>query len=130
MRWDQETGAETRESSPEGRSVGWLALRRAGMGAAALVLASVGLLTASPTSAQEAGAPEADTGHLGEDSGTEPSQPQAEDQTDPEYQFNLGIAYFNGVGVLQDQEEAVRWWRLAAEQGRADAQQMLDDLQE
>ena len=30
--------------------------------------------------------------------------------------------YANGRGVLKDDAEAVRWYRLAAEQGKADAQ--------
>jgi TPR repeat protein len=34
----------------------------------------------------------------------------------------LGIAYDLGEGVPKDDVEAARWWRLAAEQGYADAQ--------
>src|SRR5688500_6908260 len=83
-RWDQETDTEARKGHPEDRSFGCLALRRAAMGALALVLASMSLLVATPMSAQEVGTPGADTGQVGEDSGIEPSQPQAEDQTDPE----------------------------------------------
>ena len=37
-------------------------------------------------------------------------------------QLNLGIRYDIGLGVPQDAAEAVRWYRLAAEQGYADAQ--------
>ena len=37
-------------------------------------------------------------------------------------QFNLGLMYSNGWGVLQDYKEAVRWYTLAAEQGYALAQ--------
>ena len=37
-------------------------------------------------------------------------------------QFNLGAMYGTGRGVPQDDAEAVRWYRLAAEQGNADAQ--------
>ena len=37
-------------------------------------------------------------------------------------QFNLGVMYANGEGVLKDEAEAVRWYRLAAEQGHAAAQ--------
>ena len=37
-------------------------------------------------------------------------------------QFNLGVRYDEGEGVPQDDEEAVRWYRLAADQGDADAQ--------
>ena len=32
-------------------------------------------------------------------------------------QFNLGIMYANGRGVVEDDAEAVRWYRLAADQG-------------
>ena len=34
----------------------------------------------------------------------------------------LGLMYYNGEGVAQDYEEAVRWYRLAAGQGLAAAQ--------
>ena len=34
-------------------------------------------------------------------------------------QFNLGLIYLEGQGVPQDGAEAVRWYRLAAEQGHA-----------
>ncbi len=44
-------------------------------------------------------------------------------------QFNLGSMYANGVmtanGVVQDSVEAVKWFRKAAEQGYAPAQQIL-----
>jgi hypothetical protein len=33
-----------------------------------------------------------------------------------EAQFNLGIMYMNGQGVAQDDTEAVRWFRKAADQ--------------
>jgi TPR repeat protein len=36
--------------------------------------------------------------------------------------FNLGYSYEHGEGVAQDSTEAVRYYRLAAEQGHADAQ--------
>jgi TPR repeat protein len=35
------------------------------------------------------------------------------------------LAYANGKGVPQDYAEAVKWYRLAAEQGNAGAQFML-----
>ena len=38
---------------------------------------------------------------------------------------NLGVMYANGRGVLKDEAEAVRWYRLAAEQGHAGAQYNL-----
>ena len=40
-------------------------------------------------------------------------------------QYNLGRKYANGEGVPQDDAEAVRWYRLAAEQGNAGAQYNL-----
>jgi TPR repeat protein len=36
---------------------------------------------------------------------------------DPESQFHLGMCYKNGDGVNKDETEAVKWFRLAAEQG-------------
>ena len=37
-------------------------------------------------------------------------------------QFNLGLMYVNGEGVLQDDKQAACWCRRAAEQGNAFAQ--------
>ena len=37
-------------------------------------------------------------------------------------QFNLGVMYKRGIGVLQDYKEAVKWYTKAAEQGNANAQ--------
>jgi len=37
-------------------------------------------------------------------------------------QYNLGIIYNKGEGVPQDSAEAVKWYRLAADQGYASAQ--------
>ena len=37
-------------------------------------------------------------------------------------QFNLGLMYDNGEGVLQDYKTAVKWYTLSVEQGFADAQ--------
>ena len=44
---------------------------------------------------------------------------------DTEAQYNLGLMYFNGWGVAQDDVEAVAWYRRAAEQGIAEAQYWL-----
>ncbi len=38
---------------------------------------------------------------------------------------NLGLMYFNGEGVTQDDKEAARWYLKAAEQGEARAQYNL-----
>ena len=40
-------------------------------------------------------------------------------------QFNLALRYSNGQGVPKDEKEAVRLYRLAAEQGNAAAQTNL-----
>jgi TPR repeat protein len=40
-------------------------------------------------------------------------------------QFNLALMYDNGEGVLKDDTEAARWYRLAADQGYAKAQHNL-----
>ena len=43
-------------------------------------------------------------------------RPSAE-QGDALAQYNLGFMYSNGEGVPQDYAEAVKWYRMAAEQG-------------
>ena len=40
-------------------------------------------------------------------------------------QYNIGLLYYNGRGVLQDYKEAAKWYQLAAAQGDADAQNNL-----
>ena len=40
-------------------------------------------------------------------------------------QYHLGVMYANGEGVPEDDAEAVKWFRMAAEQGYADAQFIL-----
>ena len=45
---------------------------------------------------------------------------------DAEAQYQLGFNYFHGYdGVKEDHEEAVKWYRKAAEQGHVDAQILL-----
>lgn len=44
---------------------------------------------------------------------------------DAEAQFELGVRYYYGDGVPEDEEEAAKWTRLAAEQGHAGAQNNL-----
>ena len=44
------------------------------------------------------------------------------EQGDAEAQSDLGVMYANGLGVQEDDAEAVRWLRLAAGQGYAAAQ--------
>jgi len=43
-------------------------------------------------------------------------------------QTNLGIMYSTGRDVSQDYKEAVKWYRLAAEQGNATAQNNLGEM--
>ena len=50
------------------------------------------------------------------------------EQGDALAQNNLGVAYANGEGVAEDDEEAVKWYRKAAEQGQADAIETLKKL--
>lgn len=45
--------------------------------------------------------------------------------TDPAEQFNLGRCYYHGDGVPQDYQQAVYWYRRAAEQGHCEAQYNL-----
>jgi hypothetical protein len=40
-------------------------------------------------------------------------------------QYNMGLSYFNGVGVGVDKVEGIKWFRLAANQGDAQAQYNL-----
>jgi TPR repeat protein len=40
-------------------------------------------------------------------------------------QYNLGLMYFHGIGVPQDDAEAVKWFRRAAAQGEPSAQYNL-----
>ena len=41
-------------------------------------------------------------------------------------QTNIGYMYLNGYGVTQNYQEALKWHRLAADQGNAAAQYSLD----
>ena len=51
-------------------------------------------------------------------------KPLAE-QGDADAQYNLGVMYDNGKGVLKDATKAVKLWRLSAEQGNAGAHSNL-----
>ncbi len=44
------------------------------------------------------------------------------DRGDASAQYNLGLMYDKGHGVPQDDKEALRWYRMAAEQGIPGAQ--------
>ncbi|MEE9140474.1 MAG: tetratricopeptide repeat protein [Alphaproteobacteria bacterium] len=43
-------------------------------------------------------------------------------------QYNLGLMYRDGAGVVKDYVEAVTWFRRAADQGIAEAQNKLGDM--
>jgi hypothetical protein len=47
---------------------------------------------------------------------------------DPEGQHLLGLIYFTGKGVSQNNEQALRWFHLAAENGNHLSQYMLADI--
>lgn len=47
------------------------------------------------------------------------------DPKDAEGQYNLGARYATGLGVKQNNQKAVQWYRKAAEQGHAKAQCVL-----
>ena len=51
-----------------------------------------------------------------------PACSRAAKQGDVLAQFGLGEMYAKGYGVPENDREAVKWFRLAAEQGHADAQ--------
>lgn len=54
-------------------------------------------------------------------------QPLAE-QGNADAQFNLGLMYFNGTGVPQDDQAALKWFSRAADQGDAFAQFALGNM--
>jgi len=45
-------------------------------------------------------------------------------------QGNLGVLYYKGEGVVRDRAEAVKWWRLAAEQGEEHGRRMLESVEQ
>jgi TPR repeat protein len=47
------------------------------------------------------------------------------EQGDPDAQYELGFMYENGIGVMEDKAEAIRWFRLAADQGHENARNNL-----
>jgi len=44
-------------------------------------------------------------------------------------QFSLGVMYYKGHGVPENDAEAVKWYRKAAEQGNEGAKKMLKALE-
>jgi TPR repeat protein len=55
---------------------------------------------------------------------------EAAERGDAEAQFKLGMAYLIGLGVKQDEAEAVKWFKKAAEQRYAEAQFVLGMMYE
>ncbi|MDX7743839.1 tetratricopeptide repeat protein, partial [Aeromonas dhakensis] len=53
---------------------------------------------------------------------------KAAQQSDAKAQFLLGSMFVQGMGVAQDDKQAVTWFRKAAEQGDAKAQSMLGSM--
>ena len=51
---------------------------------------------------------------------------EAARQEHPEAQYSLGILFYSGKGVEQNNGEALRWFRRAANHGHRDAQRFID----
>jgi TPR repeat protein len=51
------------------------------------------------------------------------------EQDNAEAQYYLGLCYREGIGIEKNEEEAVKWFRKAAEQDHYDAQKELARLQ-
>ena len=45
-----------------------------------------------------------------------------------EAQNKLGLCYYSGAGVMKDYPEAIKWFKMAADQGDASAQNNLGVL--
>jgi TPR repeat protein len=54
---------------------------------------------------------------------------KAADQGYAAAQYNLGVCYDNGGGVVQDKAEAVKWYRKAADQGNVEALEALQKIE-
>jgi TPR repeat protein len=54
-------------------------------------------------------------------------KPLAE-QGDASAQYNLGVMYDNGEGVIQDYTRAHMWWNIAASQGHEEAMENRDKV--
>ena len=60
-----------------------------------------------------------------QDPDTNPEIRLQAEQGDAFAQLSLGVRYAFGLGVPQDDAEAVKWYRLSADQGNASAQSSL-----
>ena len=54
----------------------------------------------------------------------------AAEQENANGQNSLGYCYQHGVGVVKNEEEAVKWYKLASEQGFPEAKYMLAHIYE
>jgi TPR repeat protein len=45
----------------------------------------------------------------------------------PEAEYEVGLFYYQGLGVLKNTKTAVKWWTKAAEKGYAEAQYAVGD---
>ena len=52
------------------------------------------------------------------------------EKKDPHAEYSLGVMYLNGHGVTKDYNEAIRWFRLSAEQDFPQAQLFTDVINE
>ena len=98
--------------------------------AVAVLSFAVGLVACggaeTPTAqAQDAPPPPAQVGEAGDLTSDQIDLQRRAKQGDASAQINLGVMYATGLGVPQDDAEAVRWFRLAAEQGHATGQYNL-----
>ena len=87
-------------------------------------LALAGMVTLLVGGAACAETPEPETPDPAQDDSIEAVRTRAE-AGDAVAQFNLGVRYDFGLGVPEDDVEAVAWYRQAAEQGHAVAQYTL-----
>jgi len=84
-------------------------------------LQSVLASSPSPTAPASAASPSVETASLDQ-------LRQMAEKGDPAAQNLLGLRYFSGEGVNQDEREAARWFTKAAEQGNVSAQSRLGSI--
>lgn len=52
---------------------------------------------------------------------------KAAEQGDAQAQYNLGVCYISGDGVVPNKQEAMKWLRKAAKQGHPQAKEILEN---
>ena len=52
----------------------------------------------------------------------------SKENNDPIAQYNLGVLYTEGKGVPKNYQESIKWYRLSADQGNAEAQSSLGSM--